>query len=315
MLVCSLLYNNYRLTAQAFQESYKMSSKLTETVTAESILNKITNGHLVCQICKDDFKEPRMLECSHSFCLKCLQQLAQNQCPNNQMTCPMCRGQTSLPRKGVSDLRTDFKLISLLDEIKQHKTELKSQQKNQPVSQESLLKCPEHTDKELKLFCYSCDKFICITCLRHNHRMHIIAEPKEILDNLNQKSDKICAVIKTQQDNFDTANQKIARSQQSLDDKFASEIEQISKKADEEVLRIREKERKLKTESKQKYRDITKGMVLAKATNTYALTTSQKNKDEFTRLLKGESSCRNLIHLGKLLQDLKNYTEKKPSNP
>ena len=89
---------------------------MAERITVESVLKK----HLECPLCMDRFKEPKMLKCSHSYCLKCLQQIAESKPTSTKLTCPVCRAETSLIGKGVADLPTDFKITSLLDEIDQH---------------------------------------------------------------------------------------------------------------------------------------------------------------------------------------------------
>ncbi|XP_033645115.1 tripartite motif-containing protein 3-like [Asterias rubens] len=280
--------------------------------TSKQLLQKISKGHLECQICMDRIRQPKMLECSHSFCLECLRQLAQKL----RITCPVCRGQTSLTGKGVSGLRTDFKMASLLDEIKQHETELQSQQKLQ-TGQGYISKCTDHTDKDFILFCDTCDKLICITCIGEVHRMHKLAELSLILKRLKQKATEIFAVVEQHEINFNIATQNIVESQKNLDSMFADTKAKISKKADEEIAketaRIRKEEQKLMDKLDKIHEDRAEYMENAKAANNKEMTTAQNTKDEVTLLMDGGSSCENLLLIKKLLQDIMKYTEMQPA--
>ena len=42
---------------------------------------------LTCSVCFDLFTDPRMLNCGHSFCTGCLDQIIRN----HQKSCPDCR--------------------------------------------------------------------------------------------------------------------------------------------------------------------------------------------------------------------------------
>src|SRR6218665_2363123 len=67
-------------------------------VTAE--LNALTG----CSICFDDCNDPRALPCLHTFCLKCLRNLARYKFPGERIRCPLCRKKFSIPRDGVGGL-------------------------------------------------------------------------------------------------------------------------------------------------------------------------------------------------------------------
>ncbi|CAC5415448.1 unnamed protein product [Mytilus coruscus] len=56
-----------------------------------------------CGICLSFvFTEPKLLDCYHTFCLPCLQRLDIN---DNQIICPLCTTNISLPDEGVSGLK------------------------------------------------------------------------------------------------------------------------------------------------------------------------------------------------------------------
>ena len=82
---------------------------------------------LRCVVCMDYFsvesseKSPRLLDCSHSFCLTCCQDLASSysklkaQSNENCIPCPVCRTLTYLGEEGIEGLRPNLTAIGLLD--------------------------------------------------------------------------------------------------------------------------------------------------------------------------------------------------------
>ncbi|XP_038056808.1 tripartite motif-containing protein 2-like [Patiria miniata] len=92
---------------------------------AKTVLDKISQGHLECPICCCLFKDPKMLDCLHSFCLKCLEEMMSKQKPDTEkITCPVCRKETQVPDGGLHSLSSSFFLSSLVDEVKQQEAVL-----------------------------------------------------------------------------------------------------------------------------------------------------------------------------------------------
>ncbi|XP_038050929.1 E3 ubiquitin-protein ligase TRIM71-like [Patiria miniata] len=85
---------------------------------AQIVLDKISQGHLECPICCCRFTNPKMLDCLHSFCLNCLEEMMSKQkSETERITCPVCRRETQTPDGGLQSLSSSFFLISLVDEI------------------------------------------------------------------------------------------------------------------------------------------------------------------------------------------------------
>ncbi|XP_060079069.1 uncharacterized protein LOC132558518 [Ylistrum balloti] len=61
-----------------------------------------------CAICWDDFKEPKLLKCSHSFCCKCLRNYTRKNRGRSELTCPLCRQVWEIPDKGVDGFLTNY---------------------------------------------------------------------------------------------------------------------------------------------------------------------------------------------------------------
>ncbi|XP_038052435.1 tripartite motif-containing protein 2-like [Patiria miniata] len=85
---------------------------------AQTVLDRISQGHLECPICCCRFTDPKMLDCLHSFCLKCLEEMMSKQKSEaEKITCPVCRRETQVPDGVLQSLSSSFFLISLVDEI------------------------------------------------------------------------------------------------------------------------------------------------------------------------------------------------------
>ncbi|XP_066265865.1 tripartite motif-containing protein 2-like [Branchiostoma lanceolatum] len=69
---------------------------------------------LTCPVCKDNFDNPRVLPCLHTFCAGCLE-LLRWQKGKIQFTCPTCWHQVSLQGQDVTSLPVNFYINNLLD--------------------------------------------------------------------------------------------------------------------------------------------------------------------------------------------------------
>ena len=68
-----------------------------------------------CSICMDEFSDPRMLPCIHTFCFKCLERTGQDKQPGDIMACPLCRKEFKLPEKGIGGIQKNFFMESLVN--------------------------------------------------------------------------------------------------------------------------------------------------------------------------------------------------------
>jgi len=61
-----------------------------------------------CPICNELFTDPRVLPCIHTFCLKCLENYGKDRPPGDDMPCPLCRKEFTIPDDGLSGIQKDF---------------------------------------------------------------------------------------------------------------------------------------------------------------------------------------------------------------
>ena len=87
---------------------------------AESI--KAIQKH--CSICLDTYTDPKLLQCFHVYCRKCLVKLVdRDQQGQLFLSCPICRQATPVPANGVAGLQSAFLITPLLEIVEEHKKE------------------------------------------------------------------------------------------------------------------------------------------------------------------------------------------------
>nr|XP_014428684.1 nuclear factor 7, brain-like [Pelodiscus sinensis] len=108
---------------------------------------------LLCPICLSLFREPRMLECGHSFCAACLEPCV----PRGQRRglCPECRRPFAL-----RSVATNWALRSLAEEARLLKLD---QGAPAGSGRTTWSICPEHQEP-LKLFCCQDEGPVCVIC-------------------------------------------------------------------------------------------------------------------------------------------------------
>ncbi len=138
---------------------------------AEIALKKVEKQlkeQLRCAICLSVYTNPKVLQCFHVFCESCLKDVVKGQNGPLLLNCPTCRNVTSIP--AVTALPSAFHISGLFD-IKNIIT----------PSEKVPLYCPEHANKELELYCQTCENLTCLKCIIKGgkHQNHDCVEIEE----------------------------------------------------------------------------------------------------------------------------------------
>lgn len=196
---------------------------------AEEILQKVED-ELNCRICLDRYEDPKLLECFHVYCRKCLARLTAEKIP-----CPECRQETTLPANGVAGLKSAFYINRLLGNIPEDPKKEKQY-------------CSEHCEEELKLYCESCRSFACLKCVtkggkHHGHDYELLNEAlkkyrEELQSSLELVSKQMASVIRALSQ-LDEHRHKVVNQQAmveaGIDEKYykthiASQLHQITER-------------------------------------------------------------------------------------
>ncbi|XP_078804030.1 E3 ubiquitin-protein ligase TRIM35-like [Oryzias latipes] len=118
---------------------------------------------LSCTICRDVFRDPVVLTCSHSYCRACLQ----NWWSGKQvLECPVCK-----KRSSSSDMTSNLVLKKVCEAILERKAKGDADRK---------VVCRLHAEK-LKLFCVDHQEPLCLVCLHSDaHAGHNVKPIEEV---------------------------------------------------------------------------------------------------------------------------------------
>ncbi|XP_038071185.1 E3 ubiquitin-protein ligase TRIM56-like [Patiria miniata] len=138
-----------------------------------SSLWNFAEEHLTCSICYELFDTPKTLACLHSFCENCLLQYHDGY--SGELLCPVCRQADSTPLGGVESLTTDFKLVNMVEAVRQE-------------DKQTAPFCSEHAGKPCRAYCQTCEELLCLNCLAESddHSQHVLEEVREVVDGKRQ---------------------------------------------------------------------------------------------------------------------------------
>ena len=140
---------------------------------------------LNCSICLDIYDDPKLLQCFHTYCRKCLVKLViRDQQGDFSLTCPICRQATPVPANGVAGLQSAFQtneFIRIRDNLIKKRDMAVSLEGSKidatpltPDAKKTTSNCFEHIDKEIEYYCETCEVLICYKCALKggNHEGH-----------------------------------------------------------------------------------------------------------------------------------------------
>ncbi|XP_050400297.2 tripartite motif-containing protein 59 [Patella vulgata] len=118
---------------------------------------------IVCSICLNDFRNPKLIDCHHTFCFTCLEDYIKKVSVNNRFSCPLCRHDVTIPTGGVSDFTSNFYIRTTEDSVG-------------PVSKDM---CSIHPRIEIKCFCKECSVAVCSDCFVSSHNGHPFSDLRD----------------------------------------------------------------------------------------------------------------------------------------
>ncbi|XP_032903530.1 nuclear factor 7, brain-like isoform X4 [Amblyraja radiata] len=206
------------------------SKEQVESLTAE----------IICPICLDFFTDPVSLECGHNFCRSCITQSWDREGRN---CCPECREEftdrTLRVSRALARLSEKARTLSLV------RTEKASK-----------LQCEEHQE-ELKLFCETDKKLICVICAagqeHKSHNFTLIAEAaefykdqvKDSFQSLTKKESEIQQMEQQQKQKISGVLEQSLNHQSKITSQYAELHQILTEKEQRTLADIREEEKKI----------------------------------------------------------------------
>src|SRR5579872_210531 len=113
-----------------------------------------------CCICAGKFTDPKILPCIHSFCLKCLKTYGEDNIPGDQLPCPLCRTNFTIPQTGFEGLPNNYFVNKLMNINKM------AEEKGEEEMKKSQLcdLCLDEKEIEATSFCLVCHEHLCEAC-------------------------------------------------------------------------------------------------------------------------------------------------------
>lgn len=126
-----------------------------------------------CPLCSETLEEPKTLPCLHSFCLLCLDNLAQiaRRRPQEAISCPICQTTIPIPEDNTfSDLPTSFHL-------ERFKEILAVSNGNQEA-----ITCTSCNEGYTAIsYCFACKDYLCSRCDKAHRRLRVTRDHSNIL--------------------------------------------------------------------------------------------------------------------------------------
>ena len=139
-----------------------------------------TPSSATCGICSELYVDPRLLQCLHSFCSKCLKKTLEEEGSETSLKCPTCQKTASLPEEGVSALPKDLRR-SYEAEVAQYTSKIQSEE---DISCDL---CVDESNGSAISFCVNCCEFLCKVCSKY-HKINRKTYSHELVPVGNEKS-------------------------------------------------------------------------------------------------------------------------------
>ena len=135
---------------------------------------------LECCICAEEYSDPRMLPCIHTFCLACLEKVGHDKKPADSMMCPMCRAEFKIPETGFEGIQKNFFMTKLMDLYGLSKDGSKETLCDACQEDDSVEEVPAAV-----VICIECNQKLCESCVQL-HKKVKATKQHELVDLENK---------------------------------------------------------------------------------------------------------------------------------
>ena len=219
-----------------------------------------------CPICTEVYTDPRILPCVHTYCLKCIEKWSEDLQPGDELACPLCRKEFTLPSNGVADLPKNFfvtkflQMKELFDWIKERPCEACSGGEEREPDAE--------VRNVASLYCAACQMKLCHNCevvgeFREQMKGDVdkiaagVKNCREILQSVEKEKNHFIGQVARTRNEIDQRAQKLKQMVDIHREKIMNELSSVEQKRMKEIDSLREEIeiRLLSMESYKKYVD------------------------------------------------------------
>ena len=141
--------------------------------------------NIICPICQDEFNDPVIIDCHHSFCRTCIETWINRTKSTQhgpeglafyhqrQFNCPSCKTKNKIPFDGVAGFAKSF----YIEQIKDTKAK----------SHSSYPMCAKHTTEDLRFYCIECETTMCRDCKVLKHEGHTAECVTDVANDMRAK--------------------------------------------------------------------------------------------------------------------------------
>ncbi|XP_038075731.1 uncharacterized protein LOC119743409 [Patiria miniata] len=170
---------------------------------------------LECGICLEILRDPRILDCSHTFCGPCIPGVVESS--RKSIKCPLCQQHTVMPSGGVGALKPNLLARSMAEamttmnlgsiEVGQEATEPQPLPQSRPTAgpSPSLPTCLAHPGQRLEFYCVECKLPLCRQCTVDTHLppQHTVSDIDNVAGGPRAQLKDLVDLFETEQAKYD----------------------------------------------------------------------------------------------------------------
>ena len=118
---------------------------------------------LECPICQDQFLDPRVLPCQHTFCIHCLKKIRDSQSTTESIPCPVCRATYHSSTTGIDNLPKNIFGANLIDSFNEGNLQGHNMSGSNAENRQLCTLDTDECSQPATVYCDVCD--VCSGCL------------------------------------------------------------------------------------------------------------------------------------------------------